>query len=714
MAFIGLIYPFYSDNYDVFRNGLYVVRAVSLPIVALLATAVGNASEPAELEEIVVTASLRPAGIGDFPVSTTVLDAGVLEAAGLQHLQDVLGLVPNLNWSGGTSRPRYFQLRGVGELEQYQGAPNPSVGFLIDDIDLSGVGMPATSFDVEQVEVLRGPQGTRYGANALAGLINVRTRDARPEHELHTELTAGEDGLLSAGIVVGGALGAAGPRQGAWRVAVQQAASDGFRHNRYLGRDDTNGRDELTARAKLALEPAAGWQVGPTLLHADLDNGFDAFAPDNSFDTLSDRPGRDAQRSSGVALRVDGDLDRTTLRSTTAYADSDIVYSFDGDWGNDPYWGEYAPYDYFSRYQRERRTLSQDLRLVSDATARNGGFGWLLGLYALRLEERNLQRDEFAGELLRPLLDTDYAATNVAAYGETEWGLGGSLVLSAGLRVETRSADYEDSDGASFSPRDTMVGGHLSLSGDLASRSGWYLTASRGYKAGGFNIGLFVPDDRREFEPEYLWNLEAGLHRMSDDRRLSAEVAVFHMWRESQQVATSFQLDPGDPLSYVFYTDNAARGRNAGLEATLAWQPVEVLTLGATLGLLHTEYVGYQYGERDLDGREQAHAPGWQYSLSAEWNSPRGWMARADLFGSDAFYFDASHDQQSDAYSLLNLKAGYVAGRWSAYAWGRNVFDERYAVRGFYFGLEPPDFANKLYVQQGDPRQFGITVTWSL
>jgi len=685
-----------------------------LALASLQAAPADSISGPPKLEEIVVTASLRPAGISDFPVSTTVLDAATIEAAGLLHLQDLIGLVPNLNWSGGTSRPRYFQLRGVGELEQYQGAPNPSVGFLIDDIDFSGVGMPATSFDVQQVEVLRGPQGTRYGANALAGLINVRTRDARPERELHAELTAGDDGLLSAGLVAGGALGASGPRQGAWRIAVQQAESDGFRHNRYLGRDDTNGRDELTARAKLALEPAAGWQAGLTLLYADLDNGFDAFAPDNSFVTISDRPGRDAQRSSGVALRIDGDLGRSTLRATTAYAASDIVYSFDGDWGHDTYWVEYAPYDYFSRYARERRTLSQDLRLVSDSTARDQGFGWLLGVYALRLEEQNQQRDEFAGELLRPLLATDYQATNSAAYGEAEWGLGGSLVLSAGLRVETRSADYDDSDGASFSPRDTMVGGHLSLSGDLDALSSWYVTASRGYKAGGFTIGLFVPDDRREFEPEYLWNLEAGLRHTSDDGRLWTEATLFQMWRQSQQVATSFQLDPGDPLSYVFYTDNAARGRNAGLEATVAWRPVDAITLGATLGLLHTEYVGYRYGDRDLDGREQAHAPGWQYSLSAEWSSPQGWMARADLYGSDAFYFDASHDQRSDAYSLLNLKAGYSAGRWSAYAWGRNVLDERYAVRGFYFGLEPPDYANKLYVQRGDPRQFGITVTWSL
>ena len=661
-----------------------------------------------------VTASLRPSSALEFPASTTVLDAAVLQSAGLQHLQDVLGLVPNLNWSGGTSRPRYFQLRGVGELEQYQGAPNPSVGFLVDDIDFSGVGMPATSIDVEQVEVLRGPQGTRYGANALAGLINVRTRAPRPEQELQTEFTAGDDGLWSAGVVAGGALGLGAGDGGAWRFVAQQARSDGFRHNRYLGRDDTNGRDELTLRGRLAVENAAGWGLGVTLMHADLDNGFDAFAPDNSFHTISDRPGRDAQRSSGAAARISGEVGAASLQSITAVADSDIVYSFDGDWGNDPYWGEFAPYDYFSRYDRTRRTLSQDLRLVSEASARDDGFGWLVGVYALRLEEDSRQRDEFAGELLRPVLEAGYESLNAAVYGEAEWGLGGSLVLSSGLRLEARSADYDDSDGASFSPGDTLAGGHLSLAGELGEHSGWYVTASRGYKAGGFNIGALVPEERREFDPEYLWNLEAGLRHASEDGTLAAELALFHMWRESQQVATSFQVDPGDPLSYVFYTDNAARGRNAGLEASLSWRPADAITLGATLGLLHSEYLDYRYGERDLDGREQAHAPGWQYSLSAQWNAGRGWMARADVIGSDAFYFDASHDQRSDPYALVNLRAGYAGERWSAYAWGRNVFDERFAVRGFYFGLEPPDFADKLYVQQGDPRQFGVTISWSL
>ncbi len=705
------IYHYKSYRYEIFLDKSLVVAA---GLLALWPAWPAAASADAPLEEIVVTASLRREVLGEFPVSTTVLDATVLEAAGFRHLQDALGLVPNLNWSGGTSRPRYYLLRGVGELEQYQGAPNPSVGFLIDDIDFSGVGMPASTFDLEQVEVLRGPQGTRYGANALAGIINLRTRDPRPDPELATELTLGDDGTSGIGVVAGGALGGTTDHDGAWRIAVEQAQSDGFRRNVYLDRDDTNGRDELTVRGRLALTPAPDWQLGLTLLYADLDNGFDAFAPDNSFDTLSDRPGRDAQQSSGASLRLAGDLGATVLQATTAYADSDIVYSFDGDWGNDEYWGEFAPYDYFSRYDRERRTLSQDVRWLSKETARDDGFGWLAGAYASRLTEDSRQRDEFAGDLLRPELLASYEALNVAAYGEAEWLVGRRVVLSGGLRVETRSADYEDSDGAAFAPRDTMLGGHLSLAGEWRERGTWYVTASRGYKAGGFNIGAFVPDDRRQFEPEYLWNLESGLRHASADGAFTSELAVFYMWRDSQQVATSFQLDPGDPLSYVFFTDNAARGRNVGVEASLAWRPVEVLTLGATLGLLHSEYLDYSYGDRDLDGREQAHAPGYQFSLSAEWQSERGWMARADVTGSDDFYFDASHDQKSRPYTLVNLKAGYAGERWAAYAWARNAFDERYAVRGFYFGLEPPDFANQLYVQQGDPRRMGVTVTWSL
>src|SRR5476649_413992 len=167
------------------RTGLWPLAAVS---AAISVSAV--ADEP--LQQIVVTASLRGSDAADLPQSVSVLDAAALQAAGVQHLEDVLGMIPNLSWASGSSRPRFFQMRGIGEVEQYQGAPNPSVGFLIDDIDFSGVGMPATLFDTRQLEVLRGPQGTVYGANALAGLISVHTEDPSPDFTAHGEATVGD------------------------------------------------------------------------------------------------------------------------------------------------------------------------------------------------------------------------------------------------------------------------------------------------------------------------------------------------------------------------------------------------------------------------------------------------------------------------------------------------------------------------------------------
>jgi iron complex outermembrane recepter protein len=177
-------------------------KLLGLFVVYLLLAHLAFAADDT-LEEIVVTASLRSTNVADLPQSVTVLDDEALHAAGVQHFEDVLALIPDLNWAAGTSRPRFFQLRGIGEVEQYQGAPNPSVGFLIDDIDFSGVGMPATLLATLQVEVLRGPQGTTNGANALAGLISVRTADPGRDFELNSKLSGATYDTRSAGVVIG-------------------------------------------------------------------------------------------------------------------------------------------------------------------------------------------------------------------------------------------------------------------------------------------------------------------------------------------------------------------------------------------------------------------------------------------------------------------------------------------------------------------------------
>src|SRR5260370_1508117 len=211
-----------------------------------------------KLDEIVVTATLRSVSLDDLQRSVWVLTGATLRDAGQEHFEDVLPLVPNLNWAGDTSRPRYFQIRGIGELQQYQGAPNPSVGFLIDDIDFSGLGSAATLFDVDHIEGLHGPQGTLYGANAIAGLIYVKIAEPSDTFGGRAEFDAGDYNEHSYGAVLTGPVSSL---DSAFRLAVQRYTTDGFYHNAYLGRSNTDKRDELTVRGKWRFEPNDAWRV---------------------------------------------------------------------------------------------------------------------------------------------------------------------------------------------------------------------------------------------------------------------------------------------------------------------------------------------------------------------------------------------------------------------------------------------------------------------
>jgi outer membrane receptor protein involved in Fe transport len=685
---------------------------LSIPIIAVVCLSQALAEVTTPLAEVVVTASFRTTAVSELPASVSIIGGDDVVNGAVQHLEELLPQIPSLSWAGASSRPRFFQLRGIGELEQYQGAPNPSVGFLVDEIDFSGIGMIASLFDVEQVEVLRGPQGTRYGANALGGLIKVKTRDPTVTRDMHVEAGAGEDGLWMAGIAAGGAMISGDAGGATWRAVLHRAVSDGFRHNSYLGRDDTNGRDELTARLKFRIQTETNWRADLGLMFADFDNGYDAFAIDNSFTTRSDRPGRDSQESLGASLDASySGWKGLVLRSISAWADSDIEASFDADWGNEPGWGAAGPYDFFSSMLRRRQTLSQDLRLMS-AGGRN--WSWLAGAWISRLDETDQIADDglYLDDAFVRLLDSRYRATSAAAYGEIEWSWTPATTVAAGLRLEERDASYDDSDGSRFDPRDRMWGGQLSLTHQLGETQSLWASLSRGFRAGGFNIGSSVPLDRQQFDPEYLWNVELGWKGSDPEGQESSDVNFFYTRREHQQVATSFQLDPDDPLTFLYLTDNAASGEAWGLEASARRQATARLELSAALSLMQSRYLDYEFGARDLDGRAWAHAPEWKIAVAATWRHPAGWMARLDLSGEDGFYHDTSHDQRADARLLTNFRIGFEAEHWSVHAWARNLFDEKYPVRGFFFGNEPPDFPETLYLRWGDPRQLGLTARY--
>lgn len=689
-----------------------LVRAV---LLFVLCAAHGAVTASDALEEIIVVADFRERTAAEMPPSVSVLDQATIEQTSIQHFEELIYALPNLNWSGDGHRARYLQIRGVGELEQYEGAPNPSVGFLVDDIDFSGIASIATLFDVKQIDVLRGPQGTRYGANALAGLVYVQSNEATDEWDGRLQLSAGDDETVSAGAAFGGPLMAESLR---YRLSAQRYESNGFRDNAWLDRDDTNRRRETALRGRLEWDAGPDWAVRLSALFSDIDDGYDAFAIDNSLTVLSDRPGKDTQRSIGTALRADWlGSERASFTSITTAADSDVSYSYDADWGNEEAWAPYT-YDYISLSDRQRTTLSQEFRLTSGAAGRlfAGRADWLLGAYAMRLEDKltTLNRgtyvDPFADFALA--LDDRYAgrfeALTAALFGELGLDVGDSGLLTLGFRSERRAADYSDSARLQLDPSESMLGGEIRYRHDFNDNTSAFAGLSKGYKAGGFNLGS-VPQDRREFAGEQLWNIELGVRSRMLDDALKFSAVAFYNRRSDQQVRTSFQLVPNDPSSFVFYTDNAASGRTLGLEVELQYAASERFSFYLNTGLMRAEFDEFVTPQVTLSGRDQAHAPRYTLAAGGIWRHPAGWFARVDATARGAYYFDVSHDQKSTANELLNVRAGFDAERWSLHFWVRNLTNESYAVRGFYFGNEPPDFPETLYVRQGDPRHAGIT-----
>ncbi|HET9389221.1 MAG TPA: TonB-dependent receptor [Steroidobacteraceae bacterium] len=699
----------------------------SLPALSLLcACGSALASPEAEppLQEVVISGTLRPTSEQDVPQSVSVLDATTLRQAGEQHFEDVIGLVPNLNWAGDTARPRFFQIRGIGELDQYQGAPNPSVGFLIDDIDFSGLGTAATLFDIDQIDVLRGPQGTRYGANALGGLIYVQS--AAPEFTFggKVQLGVGDFGTRSYGAVLTGPVD---DLDSAFRIAAQRYTSDGFYHNAYLDRD-TDDNDELTLRARWRWRPSDQLHVDLTVLNVHIDNGYDAFSIDNSRTTLSDQPGVDAQHSTGVSLRADyAGLGAVTATVIGTFARTRIHYAFDSDWGNPVSWAPFT-YQFTDNQRRDRDTRSLEVRVASKS---GRALDWLVGLYTLDLAEGfndtspGVYRDPFdpsQDSQSLAITTSHFHSRNAAAFGQLDGNLGTRWQWTAGLRLERRTADYHDlvsnlgepEATHAFAPVDHLWGGDLALEYRLAGEQRVYLQLARGYKAGGFNLGPGLPPDQILFHPESDVNLEVGYKADFAQSRLRADTDVFYTRRTGLQLQTGEQLVPDDPTTFILYDANAASGHNYGLESALSWQALDALELLASAGLLNSAYHGLTLNGIELPDRALPHAPSWTASAASILTFGQGYFLRLDAIGKGSFYYDvpALDPYASSAYVVLNAKAGVRRDRWAANIWMRNVTDRRYTVRGFYFGDVPPDFASEQYVQLGEPRSFGAELTY--
>ena len=671
-----------------------------------------------EVEEIIIKADWREAPITDGDTSTFVLSGNEIKAQPIKHFENLSYLVPNLNFAASDSRARYFQIRGIGERSGYLGTPNSSVGFLIDDVDYSGQGGIATLFDVEQVEVIRGPQASRIGANALAGLIYIKTKEPTEEFEASSEINLGSYNTQSAGIALGGPV--TKNKNVKFRFVVRQDQSDGFRKNLFLNKSDTSSKDELTLRLKIDFELSETSNSKLLLSSVDMDDPADIWTIDNSLNTLSDRPGMDSQKTDTLGYKYFKKFDQFELQSFTSTTDTFVVFSYDADWGNSESHAPYT-YDYFSETLRDRQSFNQEFRLVSNSN--NLPFSWVLGTTFLSLDETNDRQDDgIYGDPSDPfgpyesltISSSDYSSNNLSFFGNIDYELAKDLVISLGVRAEEWKAKYSDTNNENFNLSNDMFGGKVSVSYLMENIGNAYLSYAKGYKQGGFNVGLGllgqVDPNELEYDPEYLTNYELGINsKISDFTDLSFN--IFYSQREDQQVLISTQVDPNDPNTFVYLTQNAAEGLNYGFEGSFDTQLNDALSLFLNLGYLETEIKNWA-SRPDIEGREQAHAPKYSFSAGAEYYFQENTSFEINFIGKSGFYYSDSHNNKSDSYVLTNAALRHSVDNWVIDLWVQNLFDEYYSTRGFFFGNEAPDFIDTLYRRHGDPRHFGLSVRY--
>ena len=681
-----------------------------------------------ESDQIIVSAGLSDESILNTVTSIHIFTDDHIRASGANNLQLLTEQIPNLNWAGGTSRPRYFQIRGIGERSHYfgEGPPNFSVGFVIDDMDFSGLGMIANLYDLDQIEIFRGPQSSVYGANALAGLISLKSNDPIEKYEVGISASKGSDNHFGInnyfnfkaidGLNI--------------RVTNSYNYIDGFRENLSRNISDTNKREEVFSRLKLKFNSNKKLNILATLIYSKLDNGYDAWAPNNNtdFKTYSDDKGMDSQTSYGYSLRtnINGNYNLTLI---TSFTKTNLKHSYDSDWGDSLYWAtnhnwnpnsfpdSYYQYKYFDQNNKIRSNITHELR---------SSFGPVLfGFYFKDLNEK----DKATGWLFDGAATdavSDFHFKTIAAYSQYRFDFSSYLNFKANIRIEQSQFDYKGTsqgfndnwekvylDTVQFKDTNRMIGYRAAITYHKNTFTSYYSSFSQGYKSGGINQQPYLTDSSRPFDPEFIQSFEFGLKRNTNISKTN--ITLFFSNRINQQVSVSSQQEEGNPNSFLFYIGNSGSGKNRGIEFDYSQNVLKSLSFDINIGVLDTWIDKFFYktlnGQQYGGDREASMAPRFMGSLGLNFSISDYNMVMSTTYKSE-YYFSDSHNNKSEPYSLTNITFGKSIKQFEVKLWVRNIFDKRYAVRGFYFGLIPPEYNDELWLSFGDPRQLGLTVDY--
>ncbi len=722
--------------------------AQTTPDVAPVAEPEPQASQDGpHVGEIVVTARKREERLQDVPIAITAYGGDEIRSAQIADLSEFAGKTPSFTFQTQSSLEQEAFIRGVGTVRLNSATADPSIGLFLNEVYIGRRGSATPPiFDLERVEVLRGPQGTIFGKNVVGGAISLVTAAPSFTYGGGASVSVGTRGTIQSEAYATGEVA----KDVAVRASFYQNRHDGFSRNIVNGQklDDL---ESYGVRLSVLARPAEGVTLtvigdaskddgGGQARHAVDDPTRAGIGPITTGQISKDPRTTETpyfqynrRKTHGLSARLDYDAGFGTFTYLAAIrkGDSGQRYSQAGA-GSPPSFTDSV------LTQWEKYTgITQEARLASDG---NGPFRWLVGLYYLREDtERSSNntarsflpggpgstRDSLDGS---NVFDQHGIAQNYAAFGEVSYKPASTLTLSVGARYTIDNKQMEASARilSLGLPGDTLSPAPLRSPYAIDVEKTWreftprfaiewkpardvlfYASAARGFKGGGWQSA--TPDlatALRPFNPETAWNYEIGVKSEFFDRRVRLNLAAFRLDFKDLQVE---QLDD---VLLTTVVANAANAKIQGLEGELTLAVFEGLTLSGSGSLIDAKYLDYLDVGRNLDftGHKLPRTSDYQYSIGADYQRPVSddltFKAHVDFTYQDKFFYGPDNTNAEPGYGLLNgrISLGQANDRWAVSLWAKNLTDKLYRTSVIPFlGDE-----SSLY---GAPRTYGVRLS---
>ncbi|PZU51045.1 MAG: TonB-dependent receptor [Sphingomonas sp.] len=738
------------------RNCCAMALATALCFTAVSAEAgqavEGGESAGLESDEIIVTAQRRSQSVMDVPLAISALGGDTLQNKGITSSVNLDQSVPNLQVSSnfGNAQPN-FSLRGVSVANEYNSNQASPVGVYMDDVYLAarsshGMGL----FDLDRVEVLRGPQGTLFGRNTTGGAINFVTKGPTLE---------GTNGYIGAGygnfntFTAQGAVEATAPGdEFGVRAAFNYVKGDGQIHNIFPGSADPASQDTLQGRLSLRYRPGDGALDIRIRAYAGRDNptgtpvhGLEAFRTGlGFFETNTKRVGENRTRAWGVAANISYELsDALTLTSITSYDGGSLNMGANSDG---------APIDIlFINWKSDFRQFQEELRLnySSGPLELVAGvfYGW----------DRTITDNTFSiADMLGAGVNGGFfqhfrqSRTSLAGFAQGDYEVAPNLTLTLGGRYTSDRARYRDGyaylfaggfDAANtplattvpcpgvagtcaYDPdaRFSLDGSNNAFTGRVALSYRFddgplvYASYNRGYRSGAFNGGSYTSSSGINFvKPETVNAFEAGIKGRAVGRSLSYSAAVFYYDYSNQQLQDTRE----GPVAFLV---NAPKSEIYGAEAELNWRVADTFSLNAAIGLLRATYKELSLQGTDLAGNDLPFAPRVTGQAGFDWALIRKGDDEVTFSPTIAYsghqYFSPFNtinavgttqqnaELQQDSYAKVNAQLSWTHGDYLLRAWVNNAFNTK--VYAYGLDLRGAGFPYN-YRVPSSPRTFGIS-----